>query len=90
VTDQNTRDALSGADVAAGPSHGTSRADGLYWLFAPAGNQSVTATDGRFYRARTATVAVPADYATRADLALAAGRLTIGASSLTSTEVLGT
>jgi N-acetylneuraminic acid mutarotase len=90
VTDQNTGDALSGADVAAGSSRGTSQADGRYWLFTPTGNQSITATDGRFYQARTATVAVPANYTARADLALAAGRLTISATSLTSTEVLGT
>ena len=96
VTDQNTGDALVGATVTGARSATTvttpddpGLGDGLYWMFSPAGSQSLVAASGRFYQQGTATVSVSADNATRHDFALAAGRLALSATALQSTQILG-
>jgi hypothetical protein len=97
VTDRNNGDGLVDATVSGTGTATTiatpddpSLGDGQYWLFEPSGPQQLTATSGRFYQPQTATVNVTADAATRADFSLAAGRLALSTTSVSSTQVLGT
>ena len=90
VTDANTGAALAGAQVsAAGASNtGTSSAStdpaltgAFYFLFAPAGAQSVTAAKTH-YSSATSSVAVAANGVAEADFAMTAGQLSISPSSV--------
>ncbi|MGN9910857.1 S8 family serine peptidase [Phytohabitans sp. LJ34] len=92
ATDGNTGAPLPGVKVSsvdAPGDAGTSAADGFYWLFSSlAGAQQFTATKSD-YQNQTKLVQVVADSATRADFALAAGRLALSATSIEATQGYG-
>ncbi|HSZ39289.1 MAG TPA: carboxypeptidase regulatory-like domain-containing protein [Trebonia sp.] len=100
VTDANTAAPVDGATVtsdadssASGVSGPTTAdpalPDGYYWLFSPqTGSTTFTATDGH-YTATTGTAKVAANAATRANLKLDAGQLTVNNTSVSVSEVLG-
>src|SRR5579859_97722 len=100
VTDPNTGNGLDGATVtdtdhpsdtattaaSADPAIG----DGYYWMFSSlTGSHPFTAAKAP-YQSVTQTVNVTAGGSTRADFALAAGKLSISPASISSTQVLGT
>jgi N-acetylneuraminic acid mutarotase len=85
VTDANTHAALAGTVVTASgvTGSGTSAAvadpaltGAFYWLFTPAGAQSLTAAKTH-YASATASAAVPANGVVESDFNLAAGQLTV-------------
>jgi N-acetylneuraminic acid mutarotase len=100
VTDANTGTPLNGATVTSNAvssqagTTGPTTADptlpaGYYWLFSShTGSTTFIATDG-YYVATTGTASVAANAATRANLKIDAGRLTVGSKSLSVSEVLG-
>jgi N-acetylneuraminic acid mutarotase len=100
VTDANTGDPVNGATVTSDADSSASGTtgptttdptlpDGYYWLFSSqAGSTQLTATEGN-YAPTTGTATVQADAATRADLKLDAGQLTVSSQRLSVSEVLG-
>jgi N-acetylneuraminic acid mutarotase len=100
VKDANTGDPVDGATVTStadssdtgttGPTAADpTLPDGYYWLYSShTGSTTFTSTDGR-YTATTGTATVKADAATRANLKLDAGQLTVNSSSVSVSEVLG-
>ena len=80
VRDGNTGGALDGATVAGGSTTAVS-ADGFYWLFAPQGATSLTAS-ARNYADNHATMSVAAHEVVRHDWTMAAGHLTVRPGSI--------
>ncbi|HEX6871944.1 MAG TPA: carboxypeptidase regulatory-like domain-containing protein, partial [Micromonosporaceae bacterium] len=100
VTDANTSSGVNGAVVTSvdkpaekattgGTPDDTARGDGFFWLYSTlTGSHQFTAAKAG-YQPDTATVAVAADGAARADFGLRAGRLTITPATLSNTQTLG-
>jgi N-acetylneuraminic acid mutarotase len=98
VRDRNTGQPVDGAQVSAGgaavttaPAPGDPAAGGgLYWLFSPAGRQSLTASAAAFgYRPATAGVTIASGAVTRADLMLAAPRLAVSQDGIAGSAPMG-
>ncbi len=94
VTDANTGSPLNGAKVTVGGATATTAADpgqgdGFYQLFVPAtGNQQLTVSQAH-YTTATKTLTVSQTTPVRGDAALAAGRITVKQSNLSTLATLG-
>jgi N-acetylneuraminic acid mutarotase len=95
--DRNTGQPVDGAQVARAGSPAVTTAPspgdpdvggGLYWLFSPVGQQTLTASASG-YSPATATVTVASGAVTQADFALAAPRLAIRPGAITGTAPMG-
>ncbi|HEY7050310.1 MAG TPA: carboxypeptidase regulatory-like domain-containing protein [Jatrophihabitantaceae bacterium] len=100
VADLDTGNAINGATVTSVDQpvqKGTTAAtpddpanpDGFYWLFSSLTGSHPFAASHLQHAAKTQPVAVTADEPTRADFQLAAGKLTVNATSITKSQALG-
>jgi N-acetylneuraminic acid mutarotase len=82
-------DVPADSGISAATPEDAAHPDGLYWLFSSVtGNHKFTASKSK-YQSSTKTVAVGANYVTRKDFALAAGRISVAPAALSGTATLG-
>jgi len=82
-------DAPADAAISAATPEDAAQPDGLYWLFSSkTGTHAFTAAKSK-YQSATKPVAVAANYVTRADFSLEAGRVQVAPGALSGTVTLG-
>jgi len=100
VSDRNTGQPVNGAQVSLSGSKSTATSEpepddpavggGLYWMFSPAGTQTLTASASSFgYSPASAGVTVTPGAVTRADFDLDAPRLAMSPGSIAGTAAMG-